>query len=219
MTPEAGVLRFRRPALVLVTDADRLHGRAIEDVVREAVLGGVDAVQLREKDHAHAALLGLGALVRDAIAGRALFVVNSDIDAAFALRADCLHLPEDCESIAAARARLGGDILISRAVHSVDAAVRAEHEGADIVQIGTVFPSRSHPGGPTIGVEGLRAVCDAVRVPVIAIGGITAANAGDVIRAGAAGVAVIGAILDAGDPRTAASELRGAIDAVLAAGV
>jgi len=217
VTPAAGALRFPRPALVLVTDAGRLRGRAIEDVVREAVLGGVDAVQLREKQRTHAALLGLGARVRDAIVGRALFVVNNDIDAAAALRADCVHLPEDGESIAAARARLGGDILISRAVHGVNAALRAERDGADIVQIGTVFPSKSHPGGATIGVEGLRAVCDAVRVPVIAIGGITAANAGGVIRAGAAGVAVIGAILDAGDPRAAAAALRVAIDAVFAA--
>lgn len=219
MTPAAGALRLTRPALVLVTDAGRLRGRAIEDVVREAVLGGVDAVQLRDKDCAHTALLGLGARVRDAIAGRALFAVNSDIDAAFVLRADCVHLPEGGASIAAARARLGGAVLVSCAVHSVDAAVRAERDGADLVQVGTVFPSASHPNGAAIGTEGVRAVCDAVTLPVIAIGGITAAKAGDVIRAGAAGVAVIGAILDAADPRQAASELRGAIDAVIAAGV
>lgn len=219
MTPAAGALRLTRPSLVLVTDAGRLRGRAIEDVVREAVLGGVDAVQLRDKECTHTALLGLGARVRDAIAGRALFAVNSDIDAAFVLRADCVHLPEGGASIAAARARLGGAVLVSRAAHSVDAAVRAERDGADLVQVGTVFPSASHPNGAAIGTEGVRAVCDAVTLPVIAIGGITAANAGDVIHAGAAGVAVIGAILDAADPRQAASELRGAIDAVIAAGV
>jgi thiamine-phosphate diphosphorylase len=83
--------------------------------------------------------------------------------------------------------------------------------------LGTVFPSASHPGGPTIGLEGVRDVCAAVNVPVIGIGGITAHNAGDVIRAGASGVAVISAIFDAPDPRAAAAELRAAIDDAWAA--
>ena len=219
MTSTAGARGLPRPALILVTDSAHLRGRSIEDVVREAVLGGVDVVQLREKERDHAGLVGFGARVRDAIAGRALFIVNGDVDVAFVLRADGVHLPEDSTApIAAARARLGEDALISRAVHSVDAATQAERDGVDVVQIGTVFDSRSHPNGATIGVEGVRAACDAVRVPVIAIGGITAANAGDVVRAGAAGVAVIGAILDADDPRRAASELRRTIDGVFATG-
>ncbi len=112
-----------------------------------------------------------------------------------------------------ARRRAGRNVWISRSVHNVEAAVRAERDGADMLVLGTVFPSPSHPGGPSIGVEGVRAVCDAVRIPVIGIGGITAENAADVMRAGASGVAVIGAIFDAADPRAAAAELRAAIDA------
>ncbi len=217
MTDRDGAAVLPRPALILVTDSGHLRGRSTEDVVREAVLGGVDVVQLREKDRDHAGLVGFGARVRDAIAGRALFVVNSDVDVAFVLRADGVHLPEDSTaSVSAVRAGLTDDALISRAVHSIDAAAQAERDGVDVVQIGTVFASQSHPGGATIGVEGVRAVCDAVHVRVIAIGGITAANAGDVVRAGAAGVAVIGAILDADDPRRAAAELRRAIDGVFA---
>jgi len=97
-------------------------------------------------------------------------------------------------------------------VHSVAAARQAEDEGADMVIAGTVFASKSHPGGATIGIDGLRAICEAVSIPVIGIGGITAENAGDVIRAGAKGVAVISAIVDAVDPRAAATALRRAID-------
>lgn len=211
------VAQLPRPALVLVTDAAHMRGRAIEDVVSDAVLAGVNVVQLREKTCTHTALLGLGARVRDAIAGRALFSVNSDIDSAFVLRADCMHLPEGHASIDAARARLGSDALICCAVHSADAAQRAEQDGADIVQVGTVFPSQSHPGGPTLGLDGLRAICEAVSLPVVAIGGITASNAASVIDAGAAGVAVIGAILDPADTRLAAAELRRAIDEAFAA--
>ena len=207
-----------RLALVLVTDSTRLRGRALEDVVREAVLGGADVVQLREKGMPHDALVALGARVRDATAGRALFFVNGDVDAAVALGADGVHLPEGGPAIADVRPHVGGHVLISRAVHSVDAALQAERDGADIVQLGTAFETASKPGRTPLGVDGVRAVCAAVRVPVIAIGGVTAANAGGVLRAGATGVAVIGAIFDADDPRAAAAELRTAIDAACVAG-
>jgi thiamine-phosphate diphosphorylase len=98
-------------------------------------------------------------------------------------------------------------------VHSVEAARDAERDGASLLIAGTVFASASHPGGETIGSDGLREICAAVRVPVLGIGGITAANAGDVIRAGASGVAVISAIAGADDPQAAAHGLRHAIDA------
>jgi thiamine-phosphate pyrophosphorylase len=97
-------------------------------------------------------------------------------------------------------------------VHSVEAAVAAEREGVDMLVLGTVYASASHRGGDTIGLAGVRAVCDAVRLPVIAIGGITTENAADVLRAGARGVAVVGAIFDADDARRAAAELCAAAE-------
>jgi thiamine-phosphate pyrophosphorylase len=209
---------LRRPALVLVTDSGHLRGRMLADVVRDAVLGGVNIVQLREKGCSHSAAVTMGTRVRVAVAGSAQFFVNGDVDAAFVLAADGIHLPEDGAPIAQVRERVGTTMLLSRAVHSVEAAIQAEYDGADIVQIGTVFETSSKPGREPIGLEGLRAVCEAVRVPVIAIGGVTAHNAADVIRAGAAGVAVIGAILDADDPQSAAAALREAIDSAGTAG-
>jgi thiamine-phosphate diphosphorylase len=115
-------------------------------------------------------------------------------------------------NLARIRERYGEAIVLSHSVHSLEAALQAERDGADMLVLGTVFPSASHPGGPTIGLEGVREICAAVKIPVIGIGGITAQNAGDVIRAGASGVAVISAIFDAPDPRAAAAELRAAID-------
>lgn len=202
---------------MLVTDSSRRHERQpegeqwVDDVVREAALGGVNAVQLREKHLAPIALVDLGLHVRDACTDRALFFVNADLGAALTLVADGVHLPEDGPSVAEARDRLGDRVLISRAVHSLDAAQRAEDEGADIVQAGTVFETASKPGAMTLGIHGLRAICEAVRVPVIAIGGITPDNAASVMAAGAAGVAVIGAIFDADDPRAAAAALHRAV--------
>ncbi len=200
------------PALVLVTDSSRLRGRALADVVRAAVEGGVTIVQLRDKTAPHDALLREGASVREAIGRRALFFVNGDVEAAVALRADGVHLPEAGAPTTAVRAHVGSTMLVSRAVHSLDAALRAERDGADIVQAGTLFETASKPGARTLGIDGLRAICDAVRAPVVAIGGVTAANAGEALAAGAAGVAVIGAIFDAADPPAAARALREAMD-------
>lgn len=206
-----------RPALVLITDSARIRNRPhdgneiLDDIVRDAVLGGVNLVQLREKHLATPQLIDLGLHVRDAITDRALFFVNGDLDAARTLRADGIHLSADGPTPREARDRLGDHALVSVAVHSLAAAISAEREGADMLVFGTVFPSTSHPAGPVAGSDALREVCAAVTVPVIAIGGITAANAPDCMAAGAAGVAVISAIHDAPNPREAAATLRAAI--------
>jgi thiamine-phosphate diphosphorylase len=151
--------------------------------------------------------------LRNAAGGRALILVNGDPRAAEEGGADGMHLPEGyIHDIHGLRANPYAEMIISRSVHSVHAAMQAERAGADMLVLGTVFASKSHPGGPTIGVEGVRAVCDGVQIPVIAIGGITARNAADVMHAGASGTAVISAIFDAPDPRAAAAELRAAID-------
>lgn len=211
-------IQLRHPILMLVTDRKRVAGRphdgaeALDDVVRDAVLGGVDIVQLREKDLDTARLIALGLHVRDAIAQRALLFVNGDVAAAHTLTADGVHLPSDGPTVDSARNKLQSGVLVSVATHSVADAIRADHAGADFVILGTVFATASKPGITPLGLDGLRAVCDAVGAPVVAIGGITAANAPEVIRAGAAGVAVIGAILDAPDPRAAVSTLRSVID-------
>lgn len=205
-----------RPALVFVTDTQRLSpdGPAPEDIARQAVAGGVSIVQLREKTMERPSLLDLGARLRDAIGIGAMLFVNGDIEAARALEADGIHIPSYGPTIRDVRRRLGNDIIVSLAVHSIDGAARAVREGADVIQIGTLFPSRSHAGGRTLGIDALREACAAVApVPVIAIGGITADNAGEAIAAGAAGVAVISAIQGAHDPRAAAAELRAAIAA------
>lgn len=204
------------PALVLVTDSARLRSRQpsieLDDIVRDAVLGGVNVVQLREKHLSTMELIELGLHVRDAIAGRALFFVNGDIDAARTLAADGIHLPSHGLAVGDVRSLLGDRPLVSLAVHGVERAMAAEREGADLIQLGTTFETSSKPGVEPLGLEGVRDACAAVKAPVVAIGGVTAANAGSLIRAGARGVAVMGAIMDAADPRSAASALRRALD-------
>jgi thiamine-phosphate pyrophosphorylase len=201
---------------MLVTDRTLVPTGGLADAVDRAVAGGVDAVQLREKDLADGELIALGRELRAVTRGRALLLVNGTLAQAHACDADGLHLPEAAPPVAPDRHSAfripHSAFLLGRSVHDVDAARRAAAERVDYLVLGTVFPSRSHPGGATGGLDLVRHVRAAVDVPIVAIGGITAANAASVLRAGASGVAVISAILAAPDPRAAAAELRAAID-------
>ena len=202
------------PCLALVTDRRLSQTRSLEEAVVQAIEGGANLVQLREKDLPSNELLALAEKLRAVIRGRALFLVNDSLDVALACAADGIHLPEQGLPVAAARRLAGEGFIIGRSVHSVEEAVRARHEGADYVQVGSIFASRSHPGQAPAGLGLLEAVAAAVRIPILAVGGITAANVGEVMRAGAGGSAVISTILGAPSPREAARDLARAMAAV-----
>lgn len=201
------------PSLMLVTDRRLCPVERLPGLVAELVRHGVDAVQLREKELCGDSLLELGRALRAATEGRALLFVNGRVDVALAVGADGVQLGEDAGPVEEARQRAGGRLLVGRSVHDLAGAQAAERAGADLVVLGTIYASRSHPGGATAGPELVREVCGQVGLPVIGIGGITGANAAEVIEAGAMGVAVISSILAAPDPCGAAAELRAAIDA------
>jgi thiamine-phosphate diphosphorylase len=206
------------PRLMLVTDRRLCPLDRLPALAAQVVGHGVDAVQLREKDLPPDELLALARALRVAIGDRALLFVNGDVDVALAAGADGVQLGEAAMAVAAARRRAGGRLLIGRSVHDVAGAVAAAQEGADLLIAGTVYPSRSHPGGDTGGPDLIRRIVAAVHVPVLGIGGITQENATAVIAAGAAGVAVISAILAAPDPARAAAKLRAAVEAAAAVG-
>jgi thiamine-phosphate pyrophosphorylase len=196
---------------MLITDRTRLRGRALEEVASQAVEGGVNVVQLREKDLSSGEVYDLAITLRAVLRGRALLLVNDRIDVAIASGADGTHLPEHGVPAKWARRIAGEECIIGRSVHSVEAALRAEAEGGDYVQVGTIFETATHLGRAPAGVELVQSVADAVRVPVVAVGGVNAGNLREALAAGATGVAVVGAILDADDPARAASELCSAL--------
>ena len=193
---------------MLVTDRALAGGAdSLVEAVSAAAECGVNAVQLREKDLAPAELLRLAGQLRAAIGGSTLLIVNGNADVACDAQVDGLHLPAD-----APFARPDGVPLVGRSVHSVDAAVRAEREGADYLIAGPIYETPSHPGVPAAGVRLISGAVAAVSVPVVAIGGIRAARVQGVLSAGAGGVAVISAVLGAESPREAASALREALE-------
>ena len=202
---------FDTPLLCFVTDRKRCRGRDLVEVVDQAVTHGAGMVQLREKDLPSRDLYELGTKVQNVIAGRAKLIVNDRIDVALALHADGVQLPEDGIPVAAARKIVGPDLLIGRSIHSVSAAVDAQSDGADYLIAGTIFPSKSHPGGPAQGSDFLRALCREVSLPVLAIGGITLQNVREVMQPGCSGAAVISAISEAEDPGPATRSLLDAI--------
>ncbi len=175
--------------------------------VRQAVAGGVNVVQLREKDLPLAALLRLAIELREATKEQALLIVNGPPEVAAAAGADGVHLPEDGPTTASVREVLGGTAIIGRSVHSLAAALRAEAEGAEYIQLGSIYPSRSHPGRAPAGLTLLQEIAQSLNIPVIAVGGITADNMRATLNAGAAGCAVISAILAAANTGAATRDL------------
>ena len=195
------------PLLCLVTDRLRCNGRPLEDVVDAAVEGGVGMVQLREKDLPAAELYPLALRLKNVTGGRALLFINDRVDLALAVKADGVQLGENALPIEAARQVAGRTMLLARSVHSVAGALDAEARGADLLTLGTVFPTASHPGAYTGGLSLIREVAAAVSVPFLGIGGIDSSNTEQVIAAGASGASVITAITTAEDPAAAASSL------------
>jgi thiamine-phosphate pyrophosphorylase len=204
-----GAVDFR---LCLVTDRRAGPAGSLVAVVETCLGAGLRAVQLREKDLPAGALFRLAGELR-ALTWRfgARLLVNDRLDVAVAVGADGLHLPADGLPPAAARRVLGHDRLLGASVHAAAEASAAGREGADYVFFGPVYETPSKRAyGPPRGLDGLAEACARSPVPVLAIGGVTAERVADVARAGAAGVAVIRPLLEAGDPDVATKELLGA---------
>ncbi len=204
----------RRPApvprLMLVTDRQDTRGRDLVQIAVAAVRGGVDMVQVREKDLETAELLELASRIVRALPTSALVAINGNALVAAALEAN-LHLPADVPLPASRVWPLWG-----RSAHSMKEAVKAAAEQPDYLLLGTIFPTGSKPGHPGSGLTLVQAVVQAVSpLPVLAIGGIDETNAAAVIRAGAHGIAVRSAILTADDPEDAARRLRRIVDQAL----
>jgi len=199
--------------VLLITDRTRSRGRPVEAVVAAAVRGGVRMVQVREKDLPPRALLDLvRAVLRAASeasggAGSVRVFVNDRLDVALAAGAQGVHLGASTIPVAAAR-RIAPRLAIGYSAHALDEALEAERDGADFVAFGPVFETASPSAkAPPRGLARLSEVCRALRIPVFALGGITAARAPGALAAGAAGVAVVSDVTEAGDPAAAAEAI------------
>jgi thiamine-phosphate pyrophosphorylase len=199
--------------VLVLTDPSLAAPRSVVEVVAAALSAGVRGVQLRNKGDSARELLEVGRELRTLTRqSGALLFVNDRLDVALALEADGVHLGPDDLPVAAVRRATPPAFLIGRSADDPAVAQRAVADGADYIGCGTVYPTTTKPdAGDVIGLGGLRSVVRAVDVPVVAIGGITAERAADVASTGAAGVAVVGALMAAKDPGASARALLGAI--------
>jgi thiamine-phosphate diphosphorylase len=193
---------------VIVTDAVAAQPSFLATC--EAMLdrcSGDLAIHLRIRDMVDRALLDLAENIEEmAIETDGMLIVNRRVDVALAAGADGVQLGRGSLPVEAVRSSVGDSLLIGASVHDLPAADTAKHGGADYLVVGSVFPTQSHPGLEPAGPELVRAVSD-TGLPVIGIGGVTAERAGQVLRAGAYGVAVISAVWSTGDPAAAAENL------------
>jgi thiamine-phosphate diphosphorylase len=198
--------------LMVLTDPVLLKGRDPVAVCRRAVAGGATMVQVRWKDGAAADVLQLARALVSALPVPVL--VNDRVDVALAAGAAGAHLGQDDPPLSALRPHVPPGFLFGMSVGSAAEAQRVRSAPADYWSVGPCFSTANKPdAGGALGPEGFAALARLAPegVPVIGIGGITAANAGEIVRAGAVGVAVIGAVLGARDPEAAARELRAAL--------
>lgn len=200
--------------LYLITDRFQAKGRDLCAVVEAALQGGVRAVQLREKNLSARDLYELAVTMRGLTTRHgAKLLINDRVDVAQAVEADGVHLGEAGLPVRVVRGMLGADKLIGVSCHSPESATAAEQGGADFITFGPVFftPSKAVYGAPQ-GLEKLRQVAACVRLPVFGLGGIDQTNVADVKGAGAAGIALISAIIASQDPQNAAQALLGVLD-------
>lgn len=195
--------------LYAVTDRSWLNGRTLYEQVEDSLKGGATFIQLREKK------LDKEDFLKEAIEIQALcrqyhvpFVINDDVDIALQIDADGVHVGQSDMEAGDVRTTLGPDKIIGVSAQTVEQAVLAEQRGADYLGVGAVFPTGSKDDADDISHDTLQAICEAVQIPVIAIGGISKNNVLQLKGRGICGIAVISAIFAQPDIQAATEELK-----------
>jgi len=195
--------------LYAVTDRAWTGDQTLYEQVESALKGGITCLQLREKDLDHDAFLKeateIGALCRNY---GVPFIVNDAVDIAVACGADGVHVGQEDMQASKVREVIGDHMILGVSAHTVEEAVTAVRNGADYLGLGAVFPTSTKSVKGTMSNETLRSICEAVEVPVCAIGGVSRDNILSLTGSGVDGVAVVSAIFASGDPENASRELR-----------
>ncbi|WP_173430168.1 thiamine phosphate synthase [Sharpea azabuensis] len=203
-----------KEALMLygVTDRHWLKNKSLHDAVEEAIQGGTTFIQLREKDDM---ALSHDAFLQEAIDIQALckayhvpFVIDDDVALAKEINADGVHVGQSDMEAGNVRALLGPNKIIGVSAETVEEAIAAEKCGASYLGVGAIFPTGSKADAKNVSMDTLHAICEAVHIPVIAIGGISKSNVHQLKHSGIVGIAVISAIFAQNDIKQACIELK-----------
>lgn len=203
-------MKFSKESLRLyaVTDRTWLNGRTLRQVVSEAVSGGATTIQIREKNSGYedfkSQALEIQALCKE---NHIPFIVNDNVDLALDIDADGVHVGQSDMEAVRVRDLIGPDKILGVSASTVREAIEAERNGADYIGAGAVFQTGSKSDAVNVTHDVLREICSAVKIPVIAIGGINSGNISELKGSGIAGVAVISAIFASQDIEKSAREL------------
>lgn len=192
-----------------VTDRYWLNGRELKDDVEKTLKGGATFIQLREKT------LPEEDIKKEALEIMPLcrqygvpFVIDDDVELAKAVGADGVHVGQEDMACTLARKELGPDAIVGVSAQTVEQAVKAEKDGADYLGVGAVFPTGSKADAVEVDHDTVQAICDAVNIPVVAIGGITKDNIHELDGLGLDGISVISAIFAQPDIEAATRDLK-----------
>jgi len=209
--------RLAQVRLCVITDRSLSRGRDVQEVVSAAIRGGAQMIQFRDKELSdgefYRVASGLRELTRKA---DVLLTIDDRVDVALAVGADGVHLGERDLPLTAARELTGPDMILGASARTEEGVRLAQQGGADYLGLGAMFPTGTKGDAIHVGPERLRRLRPSIGIPVLAIGGITAENVEAVIRAGADGVAVIGAVVGADDAAEAAESILNRIRRVSA---
>ena len=206
----AKILRRQKriAGLYVIIDTEALRGRDQVEVAKQAISGGAKAIQLRDKHRNKGEILSKARELKALCAqSDVLFIVNDYLDIAIASDADGLHLGQEDLPVSTARQLIPIDRIIGCSTKTIAAALQAQTDGADYVAVGSMYPTASKTDTHVVGLETLHQIREAISIPIVAIGGIDAKNAGEVMAAGADSVAVISAVLGAEDVEEATRQL------------
>ena len=190
-------------SLYLVTDNSYLKGRALTDIVKEAIAGGVTMVQLREKESSSIEFYRKALAIKEITkAANIPLIINDRVDIALAVDADGLHIGQSDLPYSVVRKMLGYDKIIGLSVETIEQAKEANNLDVDYIGISPVFstPSKTNTYA-SFGIEGIKEIVSFTKHPTVAIGGINLSNVREIMEAGANGIAVISAIIGDDNPK------------------
>ncbi|WP_173472595.1 thiamine phosphate synthase [Eubacterium ruminantium] len=201
-----------RRAMLLYAVTDRYwlkEGETLYEKTEEAIRGGATFVQLREKKAGKDEIISLGKGLKE-LCGRykVPFILDDDIELTLLLDADGIHVGQNDRPAAEVRKLIGPDRILGVSAHSVEEALRAEKDGADYLGVGAAFATGTKKDASPLSHDTLQAICEAVNIPVVAIGGITEENVSELAGRGVSGVAVVSAIYGQDDVEAAAARMK-----------
>ena len=203
--------------LYAITDRHWLNGASLYDQVEQTILGGATFIQVREKELDKEDFLNEAVEIQKLCKAHHIpFVINDNVEIARSIDADGVHVGQSDMKAGDVRALIGSDKILGVSVQTVEQAVLAEKNGADYLGVGAVFQTGSKADADDVSHETLKAICEAVSIPVIAIGGITKDNVMQLAGRGICGIAVISAIFAQKDIYAATAELKKQIDKLAA---